>query len=110
MLSDNSDLTFPRHLYQNGAEWVATGVGHRENPPLATGTYPAWYTAALRTSVPSPGDDSPEDQTPESDIRHDTFRVHMDTSASAARHRPALSNVQGGSHDRVRDKTGGPSH
>ena len=81
MLSDNTDPTFPRRLYRNGAEWVTTGVAYLENPPLATGTYPAWYTAALRTSAPSPGDGLPEYEAPESDIEHDTFRIHMDMSA-----------------------------
>ena len=51
MLSDNSDLTFWRQLYRKGAEWVATGVAHLVGPPFATGTYPAWYTAAMRTSA-----------------------------------------------------------
>jgi len=97
-------------MYRNGAEWVTTRVANLVNPPFATGTYPAWYTAALRTSALSRGDSSPEDETPDSEIRHDTFRIHMDTSARAARHRLALLNAQGGSDDRGRDKTGGPSH
>lgn len=44
-------ITFWRPLYENGAELVATRAGYPVNPPLATGTYPAWYTAALRTSA-----------------------------------------------------------
>jgi len=55
-------------LFQNDAKWLAARVAHFENPPLATGTYPAWYTAALRTSDPPPGDVLPECETPESDI------------------------------------------
>jgi hypothetical protein len=110
VLSDNINLTFWRRVYRNDAKWRLRGVANLVNPPFATGTYPAWYTAALRPSAPFPGDGSPEDETPESDITHDTFRIHMDTGARAVRHRPALSNVQGGSRDRVRDKTSGPSH
>jgi hypothetical protein len=103
-------ITFWRRPNRNGAKWVTRGVECLQKPPFATGTYPAWYTAALRTSAQFPGDSSPEDGTPESDITHDTFRFRMQTSARAARHRLTLVNVQGGSDDRGRGKTSGPSH
>jgi hypothetical protein len=67
-----------------------------ESPPLAIGTYPAWYTAALRTSDPSPGDGLPEYEAPESEIRHDTFRFHLDMNVQPACHPLALLNVQRG--------------
>jgi hypothetical protein len=107
---EQHDTTFWRHLYRNGAEWGVTGVACLENPPLATGTYPAWYTAALRTSAASPGDGLPEDGTPESEIWQATFRFHTDMSAQAVRRKMALLNAQGGTHDRGRDEVGGPSH
>jgi len=48
---EQRSITFWRRPQRNGAEWVSTGVADLEHPPLATGTYPAWYTAALRTSA-----------------------------------------------------------
>jgi hypothetical protein len=56
------------------------------------------------------GDGLPEDETPESEIRRHTFRVHTDTNAWAGSHLLARVKVQGGSHDRGRDEMGRPSH
>ena len=110
MLSDNSDLTFWRQLYRKGAEWVATGVAHLVGPPFATGTYPAWYTAAMRTSARLQAMAGLNTKRPNPTSGTTLFEFIIDTSAPAVRHRLALSNVQGGSDDRVRDKTSGPSH
>jgi hypothetical protein len=49
-------LTFWRRINRNSAKWVTRGVECLQKPPFATGTYPAWYTAALRTSAQFPDD------------------------------------------------------
>jgi serine/threonine protein kinase len=73
----------------------ANRVAHFVSPPFATGTYPAWYTAALRAIDSTPGDGLPERDTSESEIRHHTFRLHTHTNAWAARHQLALVNGKG---------------
>src|SRR5580704_813789 len=93
-------------IVQNGSH---EGWSAFRNHPLRPGpTQPGTPQPCGR--APSFRRCSPEDETPESDITHDTFRFRMETSARAARHRLTLVNVQGGSDDRGRGKTSGPSH
>jgi hypothetical protein len=57
-------VTFSRRRLQYGAKWGTRGVEYSWKPPFATGTYPAWYTAALRTHAEFQGDSLSADEAP----------------------------------------------